>query len=132
METQDSEMETQDSEKEICYVDDAEIIGIGIYSEDIAPHLDYPEKYYKNFEPGMPILCVMFRMLGTDAEEFCDCVGITNATDLSQTLIKYENVKEDKLKEWAKKLNFSEGEINDFLFLLKHPDWKLFYYPELC
>lgn len=123
-------MEHKAPEKKEIIIDDSEVIGIGPFSEELLPYLDYPEDYYKNIDPGTFVLVSVFKVFNNhDIRSFCDCVSITDCTDLTQAIIQPEKINEEKLKLWAGNLMFDDNEIQSFLFLVKQSQWKMFYHP---
>jgi|SRR5690348_5277548 len=102
---------------------DAEIIGVGPFTREIAGLLDYPSEYYENARDGAIVTTRLFGCLtSADSHALAKCFGF-EAFDFNRHHLQDQTVNEDSLRAL-----FGAEEVDRFL-LLKSKGFQFHYRP---
>lgn len=80
---------------------DADVIGIGPFSQDIIDLLDYPAEYYDNVKHGAIIVVTVFRAPSTESSYLLASALGVDAWDFNTHKIDPKNVKMQELEEFV-------------------------------
>lgn len=81
----------------------AQVLAVGPYSASIADWLEYGPDFYKNTKEGAVITCMLFGISegSTLSRRFAALLGVSDAWDFNQHLIRNESIDFVKLREFT-------------------------------
>jgi hypothetical protein len=102
---------------------DAQVIGIGPFSQDVAESLEYGAQRYAEVEPGATVVTTVF-LAATSSESYdlAEAFGV-GAFEMGKHHLDAQRVSIEKLRSLC-----DEREISDFLNLREH-GFECYYMP---
>ena len=109
---------------------DADVICVGIFSKDIAAHLDYEDEAYENVEEGRVVVTDFFGCnTSSQSVELADALGV-DANDFNTHAIpKDRDIDWDALSLMCEKNGAWDYGIEGFKLLLKEKNFLCVYRP---
>jgi hypothetical protein len=102
---------------------DAQIIGIGPFSEAINEALEYPPDYYNSVPTGATVITLVFEALTSEqSHTLAQCFGV-GAMDLGRHLLGASIADIDTLRR-----NFGDEEVHHFR-LLRDAGFQFYFMP---
>jgi hypothetical protein len=99
----------------------ADILAIGPFSADIIDTLEYPDEFYAQTRPGVPVITYLFDYMpgSSTSREFATHLGITDPWDFNQHKIDALRVDLDALRGFLVGLHEPDVYLSDLEFFVR-------------
>ncbi len=112
----------------------ATVICVGPFTPEVAQYLEYSPEYYAGTRPGAIVVSQLFDccFMGSNISRgFAECLGITNAMDFNQHVLRRSAVDLPKLREYLATISHGDEYLKDADALERMLDlgWLLIFMP---
>ena len=112
----------------------ADILAIGPFSTAVVAALEYPDDFYANTQPGVPVITYLFDFMpgSSTSREFASHLGITDAWDFNQHKVDPSRVNMDGLRLFLAGLNEPDATYLrdlEFFQLLREQKFDFYFRP---